>query len=255
MILRKNARVVFAGDSVTDWGRDYQARPAGAGSFGNGYVNLINAFLTVDYPERQIFVANRGFSGDTIVEMSKRWNDEVLQLNPDYVSVMIGANDVWHFFDSTFLQLPVLDDVQEYTQIYEELIRKTEATGAKMILMSPFMFELNTEDPMRKMMDRYRESVQKLSAEHNLVFVDVQKAVDCFLHYQSSYILSNDRVHPNFQGHMLVAQAWLNAVGFDWDRTSHSDSAESKMLRGDTDETSSDRYWWNNGQNWIHERR
>lgn len=45
MILTKNAKIVFAGDSVTDDGRKY---PVGEGDgLGNGYVSLIDTFLAV----------------------------------------------------------------------------------------------------------------------------------------------------------------------------------------------------------------
>ena len=42
---------------------------------------------------------NRGVSGDTVRELKARWQADVLNLKPDWLSVCIGINDVWQQFD------------------------------------------------------------------------------------------------------------------------------------------------------------
>lgn len=46
MQLKKQSKIVFIGDSVTDAGRDYQASPGSFNSLGEGYVAVISAALT-----------------------------------------------------------------------------------------------------------------------------------------------------------------------------------------------------------------
>ncbi|GEK06574.1 SGNH/GDSL hydrolase family protein [Schleiferilactobacillus harbinensis] len=225
MLFEKNSRIVFAGDSVTDVGRDYHAIPAGWGSFGDGYVSQINSLLTAVYPDKEIMVVNKGVSGDNIALMANRWDNDVLAMEPDYVSIMIGVNDVWRFFDAPFQQLQAPNIVSQdlYEKTYRELIAKTQPSVKQMMIMSPFMIEPNRQDPMRHMVDAYRRIAERLARENHLIYVDVQAAVDHFLTQQSSYILTSDRVHPNVQGHMLVARTWLQTLGFDWERSTFDD--------------------------------
>ena len=91
-VFQKGARVLFYGDSITDagrsrtvdteWGRGYAARTARA------YQALL--------PEQEIVFLNRGISGNTSADLLTRYEQDVLALQPDFVSVMIGINDTWH---------------------------------------------------------------------------------------------------------------------------------------------------------------
>jgi lysophospholipase L1-like esterase len=48
------------------------------------------------------------------------------------------------------------------------------------------------------------------------VLVDTQAAFDAALEHEYPASLAWDRVHPNAVGHMVLARAFLNAVGFEW---------------------------------------
>lgn len=220
MLLEKNSKLIFIGDSVTDCGRDYNAEPAGWGSLGNGYANLVNAALTALYPEYRIMVINKGVNGNDILKLSARWQQDVLDLKPDYVSVLIGVNDVWrHFDNAVFQQRADLVDLALYRQKYQELIDQTKPQVKQMMIMSPAMFEPNHQDPMRVQVDQYRQVAAELAHKNGLLYIDTQKAIDHFLETTSSYILTQDRVHPgDYKGHMLMANTWLNAIDFDWKR-------------------------------------
>ena len=71
---------------------------------GDGYVHLINAYTTALLPQMELMIVNRGVSGDTVVDLKKRWKDDVLAFHPDWVTIMIGVNDVWRHFDGTLLK-------------------------------------------------------------------------------------------------------------------------------------------------------
>jgi lysophospholipase L1-like esterase len=69
---------------------------------------------------------------------------------------------------------------------------------------------------MRAMMDQYSTAMRHLAEKYHAVFVDTQAAFDAALEYHHPHFLAWDRIHPNPTGHMIIARAFLNAVGFTW---------------------------------------
>ena len=108
MIFQNGDRIVFAGDSVTDCGRK---RPYGEGlweGLGNGYVRMVDSNLAIDYPDRFLHITNVGESGAASKDMLANWERNVEACKPDWVFVMIGANDVWRQFDEPSLDNSLL---------------------------------------------------------------------------------------------------------------------------------------------------
>ena len=93
MIFENFDRVVFAGDSVTDMG---SVQPVGEGLFdnmGHGYPRVIESLVWASYPEYSIRFTNSGISGNTSRQLLERYQRDVLDLNPQWVSICIGIND------------------------------------------------------------------------------------------------------------------------------------------------------------------
>ena len=215
MKISANSKIVMIGDSITDAGR---SRPAGEGlgdALGHGYVTLINALLGAACPEECIRVVNKGNSGDTVRSLKLRWQEDVLDPQPDWVSIMIGTNDVWRQFDSP-LQVEDHVEIDEYAATLEELIKVTLPVVSGVVLMTPFYIEPNRDDAMRAQMDRYGEVVRSLAARYGTQFVDTQAAFDSVLKTYYPATLGWDRVHPSVTGHMVIARAFLNEIGFKW---------------------------------------
>lgn len=63
MQLKKQSKIVFIGDSVTDAGRDYHTSAGSFNSLGEGYVVVISAALIALYPAHEIMVINQGMNG------------------------------------------------------------------------------------------------------------------------------------------------------------------------------------------------
>ncbi|RDU23805.1 SGNH/GDSL hydrolase family protein [Anaerosacchariphilus polymeriproducens] len=217
MLLEKNSRLLMIGDSITDCGRSYDSEPGGWDSFGDGYVSLMNAFFTALEPKKQIMVINKGISGDTILHLKQRWEKDVFSLNPDYISIMIGVNDVWRQFDGILKQdIPVTPEI--FRNTYQELIEITLPKVKNIFLLGCFMIESNKNDKMAAMVHQYADITKELADKYSLPFIDVQSYFDKFLLHLNSFILSSDRVHPNLQGHMLIAKAFLDTIGFEWNK-------------------------------------
>lgn len=214
MKLSCNDKLVMIGDSITDCDRK---RPVGEGLFeglGRGYVSLVNAQITSVYPELAIRVANVGSSGNTTRDLQDRWQTDVLDLNPDWLSIMIGTNDVWRQYDQpTITESHVYID--EYEATLRSLINETLPILKGLILMTPFYIEPNRNDAMRSTMDQYSQVVRRLAEEYGAVFVDTQAAFDRLMIHIYPATIAWDRVHPSTVGHMAIARAFLQEIGFN----------------------------------------
>ena len=213
MKMQPGSKLVMIGDSITDAGR---ARPVGEGLFeaiGKGYVALVHSILGAACPERDIRVVNMGCSGNTVRDLKARWESDVLALRPDWLSIMIGINDVWRQFDTPQMtEGHVLPD--EYEATLDELTVRTKPVLQGLVLITPYYMEANRKDAMRARMDQYGAIVKKIAARHGVICVDMQAAFDRILPHYYPATLGWDRVHPNLVGHMVIARAFLSGVGF-----------------------------------------
>ena len=215
MKIQPNSKLVMIGDSVTDCNR---TQPVGEGLFealGNGYVNLVNGLLGARYPNFKIRVVNMGTSGNTVRDLKARWQTDVLDLHPDWLSVMIGINDIWRQFD-TPLQSEWAVGPEEYQATLEELVAQTRPTLRGMVLMTPYYIEPNPQDAMRARMDQYGTIVKKIAHKYDALLVDTQAAFNGVLEHLYPATLAWDRVHPNTIGAMVLARAFLAAVDYEY---------------------------------------
>lgn len=215
MIFNDMDRIVFAGDSVTDMG---SAQPVGEGLFenvGRSYVRVIENMLSVYYPEKRIRITNSGISGHTSRDLLERFDRDVVNLNPDWVSICIGINDVWRQFDS-----PAMPDVavstDEYRENVEKMIFSVKDKVKGVFVLTPYYMEPNLEDKMRKRMEDYVVICRELAKKHNCILVDFQKMYDEYCSVRHSSYVAWDRVHPNQIGATLMAREFLKKCDFDY---------------------------------------
>lgn len=213
MLFDKGDKVLFIGDSISDYKR---ARPVGEGLFeawGTSYVSDVAAQFTCMRPEMKLRFVNMGTSGNRVRDLKERWESDVMELKPDWVSVLIGINDVWRQFDSP-LETECHVYPEEYERTYEELIQRTLSDVKGMILMTPYFMEPNRGDPMRARMDEYGAIVKKLAKKYGLTCVDLQAGWDALFKHMHPGNIAWDRVHPNHVGCVYIANQFLKAVGF-----------------------------------------
>ena len=214
MRIQAGSKLLFIGDSITDAGRSEGGEtPPWTPNvgLGHGYVNLVNALMLVERPEQNIRIINKGLSGNTVLDLKQRWDDDVLAHKPDWLSVMIGINDVWRQFDT-----PQRTESHVGPELYEatlrELLAKTRPQLSGLVLMSPYMIETNLSDPMRQQMDTYGAIVKSVAADLDAIYVDTQAAIDRVLQHVHPMSLAWDRIHPGTAGHMILARAFLAAM-------------------------------------------
>jgi len=210
MIIRPNNTLIMIGDSIAACQRD----DSNPDDVGKGYVGFVDGLLTACYPSHHIRVFNRGVPGDTVRELKARWQADVLDLLPDWLSVCIGINDVWQQFDGKH-EGQAHVTLTEYEQTLDELLTATRPLLKGLILLTPYFIQSRGE-PMRMMMDDYGAAVQRLAKKYHAIFVDTQSVFDRAVEHMPVETLASDRAHLTVAGHMLLARAVLQSVDFHW---------------------------------------
>ena len=208
-------KILFMGDSITDAQRDRDTDAY----MGAGYATMVAGELGCKEPFTYEFM-NRGISGNRIVDLHARIRKDMINLQPDYISILIGVNDVWHEYTR---QNGVAADKFEilYEMMIEELQR--DIPGVKIMILEPFVLpgcktSTNEEKPGRwehfSSETPIRAAIAKKVAEkYNLVFVPLQAKFDAVNTAEHEDFWLRDGVHPTAAGHNLIKQAWLE--GFE----------------------------------------
>lgn len=203
-------KILFQGDSITD----AQRTRDNENYLGSGYVNIVSGKLGFDYPGKYKFI-NKGINGNRITDLYLRIRKDILDIAPDYLSILIGVNDVWH-------ELEVNDGVSanKFEKIYDLLLSEVKEAlpNIKFIIMEPFILKGSATYPDKKTwkyfeseLELRRDVCKKMAEKYNAIYVSLQ---DKFNEAQSSirdlsYYL-RDGVHPTASGSELIAREWIN---------------------------------------------
>ena len=203
--------LVFMGDSITDCGRTTSNDPGPNSGFGPGYPNLIGSKLLGEQPELNWSIYNRGISGNRIVDLYARWKIDTLNLNPDYISILIGVNDVWH---EKARQNGV--DTPRFEQFYKMLLDWSlqALPNVKFILMEPFVLEFGAvtgKDWIDDVAEKAKV-VRKMAKKYDTGFVPLQDIFNKATKRAPMEYWLRDGVHPLAAGHQLITNAWFKAA-------------------------------------------
>lgn len=218
MKIANGSKVVFIGDSITDFER---ARPCGEGiahfgSIGKSYVGIVDGLIKAAYPDAHLRVINMGVSGNTTRDLVARWQTDVMDLKPDWLSILIGINDVWRHFDTPRMVENQVG-IEEYRRNLIDMIEQTlPILKGGLILMTPYFMEQNKSDPMRVMMDAYGQVVRELAAKYGAVLVDLQAEFDRYFTYNHPMSVNWDYIHPDIAAHTIIARAILKQLDYEW---------------------------------------
>lgn len=199
-------KLLFIGDSITDMCRNREA--ANPYCFGNGYVFLLEAALAKKYPG-QYEVINRGISGNRIVDIYQRIKMDCWNLAPDVITILVGANDVWHEISRSNGVEP-----ERFERFYDMLIEDTKKVlpNVKIILMGAFVLNGSaTEESFERFgqIKDYARITARVAQRHDCAFVSLQEHFDALAaQYGADYYLF-DGIHPTVGGAAVIAEQWL----------------------------------------------
>ena len=198
-------RILFQGDSITDCGR----RREGANPLGSGYPMMVMGQLGLEYPSAHAYI-NRGISGNRSVDLYARIKADILNLKPDFISILLGVNDVWHEFDGDNGV-----DADKFYRIYCMLIEeiKSELPAVQILIMEPFCLKGSaTEayyDEFRAEVEKRACMAKKVAETYGLTFLPLQGELDALADIMPPSELLADGVHPTPIGHTVLKNAWI----------------------------------------------
>ena len=202
-------RILFQGDSITDGNRGRSADPNHI--LGHGYAFLLGAKFGASFPEAKLEFSNRGVSGNTVLDLEKRWQRDTLDLKPDVLSILIGVNDQGR-------GVPL----DQYEQTYDKLLTdaKTANPQIRLVLCEPFLVNhLATTaqhgSPNEDIVKR-QEIVARLAKKHGAALVHFQAALDRATERAPAIHWIWDDIHPTCSGHQILADEWERTVRDFW---------------------------------------
>ena len=201
-------KFVFQGDSITDAGRDRD----NIASFGIGYPNLVASELMCKYPGEYEFI-NEGVSGDRIVDLYARIKQDLINHKPDYLSILIGVNDVWHELnEQNGVAAPKFEKV--YSMLIEEI--KEAIPDIKIFILEPFVLKgSGTEryfDEFLADVKLHSQAAKNVAEKYNLTFIPLQEKFDVASKLMPPTYWAADGVHPTAAGHALIKDALIKAI-------------------------------------------
>ena len=199
---------LFQGDSITDCGR--RSGPP----LGGGYAWLFSEMVTALVPDRGIRTINKGIGGDTTVGLRNRWEDDVIRHQPDWLSLLIGINDqhTWLGDRANGISAAI------YREKYDSILASTkEKTPARLLLLDPFYISTDTcESSFRKVVldtiPEYIAVVDEMAAKYDALHVKTHDIFQKHLQFRDPDVFCPEPVHPNHQGHLVIAGAMLAAL-------------------------------------------
>jgi Lysophospholipase L1 and related esterases len=207
-------RVVFLGNSITD---------------GGHYHSYIWLYYMTRFPNMPLMVFNGGIGGDTVYDMYKRLDGDIFSKNPNVIFVTFGMNDTGYYEYNG-------DNAEEFAEKkYNECIKNFKDLELRLLGLdnvrivmagtSPYdeFAKIKDNEPFRRKNENIKRVVayQKEAAKRNgWEFIDWNRPmVDLNLQNQKAdstfSLCGTDRIHPDNDGHMVMAYLLLKEQGFE----------------------------------------
>jgi lysophospholipase L1-like esterase len=207
-LLREGDRLAICGDSITEQ---------------KMYSRLIETYLTVCVPELKIEVRQFGWSGERAPGLLARLTNDVLRFGPTIATTCYGMNDHRYQASTDAIRL-------EYRQSSEAIIRAFKAHGARVVQGAPGTVgkvphwvadASGTVTDLNLGLRELRNIDLTLAQQEQVMFADVfgTMLVAGFQaqqrHGTNYMITGKDGVHPDWAGQLVMAYAFLKALGLD----------------------------------------
>ena len=199
----KKKRIVFFGDSITQ-----------AAVKKGGFIDLMQTMLQQKGIDQNFELIGAGIGGNKIYDLYLRLEKDVLEKKPDVVVIWVGVNDVWH--KSSF---GTGTDFDKFGGFYDAVVKKIQATGAKVIVVTPAAIGEKSDfsNAQDGDLNAYSSWIRKYAKANGLGLVDLRTI---FHDYSVTHnpdnnakgILTTDGVHLNEKGNALVAEEMWKAL-------------------------------------------
>lgn len=210
---KEGERAVFLGNSITD---------------GGHYHSYIWLYYMTRFPNMPIRIFNGGIGGDTAYDMNKRLDGDIFAMKPSVLMVTFGMNDSGYFEyngdkPKEFGEQKYQESVKNYQQM-EKRFKDLPDTRIVMVGTSPYdeTVQLKENTPFKtknETIKRLVEYQKESAAKNNWEFTDLNAPMVALnQQYQQKdpafTLCGSDRIHPDNDGHMVMAYLFLKAQGF-----------------------------------------
>jgi lysophospholipase L1-like esterase len=208
LILKKGQRVAVVGDSITEQ---------------KLYSRYIELYLTACLHDLDLRVIQLGWGGETAGGFAGRMNNDLLPWKPDVVTTCYGMNDGgYKKYD---------DGVgKRYHDPMADIVGRCKKAGATVVVGSPGAVDSNpayfknAATPPAVYNDslaHLRDIAKQLAEQEGMLFADVHGAMISAMEKGKAAlgdaydVCGRDGVHPGANGHLVMAAAFLKAMGVD----------------------------------------
>jgi hypothetical protein len=230
LLLKPGDRLAIIGDSITEQ---------------KMYSRIIETYLTVCVPDLNISTRQFGWGGETAEGFLHRMTNDCLRFQPTIATLCYGMNDHGYraYAGANGLW---------YSNKYSAVVNSLKSSGARVVLGSPGCvgqvppWAANNHATMEELnlnLCQLRNIDIAIAAQPQVQFADIfwPMFVELFAakqKYGPDYALcGKDGVHPDWAGHLVMAYAFLKAMGLDGDLGTFTvDLAQDKasVTRGHT---------------------
>lgn len=210
---KEGERAVFLGNSITD---------------GGHYHSYIWLYYMTRFPNMPLRILNGGIGGDTAYDMNKRLDGDIFPMKPSVLMVTFGMNDSGYFEyngdnSKEFGEQKYQESIKNYQQM-EKRFKDLPDTRIVMVGTSPYdeTVQLKENVPFKtknETIKRIVEYQKESAAKNNWEFTDLNAPMVA-LNQQNQQkdpaftLCGSDRIHPDNDGHMVMAYLFLKAQGF-----------------------------------------
>jgi hypothetical protein len=227
LLLKNGDRLAIVGDSITEQ---------------KMYSRIMETYLTVCVPELQVSVRQFGWSGETAEGFLKRMQNDCLRFKPTIATLCYGMNDYkYRPYDEA--------NGASYREKYSEVVRNFKNAGARVVVGSPgcvgkvaswVKSATGTVEEHNLHLCKLRDIDIEIAAAEGVRFADnfwpmFTSAFAAKQKYGAEYeVAGKDGVHPGWSGHLMMAYAYLKALGLNGDiGTFTVDLKENKATASD----------------------
>jgi lysophospholipase L1-like esterase len=225
--LRKGDRLAICGDSITEQKK---------------YSVIIETYLTACMPELEITSRQYGWSGEQASGFLARMKSDVLRFNPTIATTCYGMND--------FRYVPFDEGIAaEYRKNLTEISKLFRDADCRLIVGSSGIIDSvphwvksarGTQQDLNLALSKFRNIALEVATTDQSGFADIYQPMlladfrvkkDIGPEFKTA---GKDGVHPGWAGQVIMAKAFLNAMGLDgnlgeisWDASSDQSSASN----------------------------
>lgn len=202
IVLKKDSKVLFIGDSITDVKFNFRFMHKIKGR--NIYaLQLKKRFRKYS---NDIKVDIKGIASNRTYHLYDRLTADCINLKPDVIIMLIGVNDAWENYGPENYP-PLLRPMEPHMrEIYRRI--RAELPDTQVLYLMPFLIDAVEEKlPFHKTLDEFREVLKDLAEENGALLLDLQQVFYDEQKNTDPKKLAIDGIHPTNLGHKVMADA------------------------------------------------